>query len=99
MPITAPSRAAAPAAALAAQSRARPPPPRIPPPVTPRRAATLAHRTSSFCDWDTKPGLSHQEDVPVSITSPQTNAPSALSYYYGEYFASLGRLWAVGQAG
>ena len=23
-----------------------------------------------FCDWDTTPELSHQEDVPVSITSP-----------------------------
>jgi hypothetical protein len=50
-----------------------------PAPVTsrhPAAAATLTHRTSSSaCDWDTKPELSHQEDVPVSITSPQDNRP------------------------
>ena len=42
--------------------------PRIPPQVTPRDpiSPTLAHRTSSCCcAWDTKPALSHQEDVPL----------------------------------
>ena len=33
-------------------------------------------------DWDTKPALSHQEDVPISIASRRTAASSALSYYY-----------------
>ena len=47
------------------------------------------------CDWDTKPGLSHQEDVPASTTSRRTTAPSALSYYYGGYL--LRRLRARGR--
>jgi pimeloyl-ACP methyl ester carboxylesterase len=66
-------------------TRQKPPqplPPRIPPPVTPRHAATLTHRTSSFCDWDTKPGLSHQEDVPASTSSTRNRRLRLKSYYY-----------------
>ena len=62
--------------AITRQKPPQPLPPRIPPPVTarhPAAAATLTHRTSSFCDWDTKPVLPHQEDVPVSTTSPLNN--------------------------
>ena len=33
---------------------------------------------------DTKPELSHQEDVPTSIASRRTAASSALSYYYAK---------------
>src|SRR5208282_1975787 len=36
----------------------------------------------SGCAWDTKPALSHQEDVPASTTSRRTGASRALSYYY-----------------
>ena len=35
-------------------------------------------------DPDTKPGLSHQEDVPTSIASRRTAASSALSDYYAQ---------------
>jgi hypothetical protein len=68
-------------------TRQKPPqplPPRIPPPVTPRHAATLTHKTSSSCDRDTKPGLSHQGGRPRINHTPAGQTPLARpSYYYG----------------
>src|SRR5208282_3994787 len=69
--------------AITRQHRPQPLPPRVPPTIPPGHAATLAHRdVLSGCAWDTKPALSHQEDVPASTASPTTGASSALSYYY-----------------
>src|SRR5205814_200486 len=52
--------------AISRPHRTKPLTPRIAPPVpTGRAATTLAHRdVLSGCVWDTKPALSHQEDVP-----------------------------------
>ena len=69
--------------AIARQHLPQPLPARVPLPVSPGRAATLAHRTSSLVALGTlKPALSHQEDVPASTASRRTGASSALSYYY-----------------
>src|SRR5439155_19538028 len=70
--------------AISRQHRTKPLTPRIAPPVpTGRAATTLAHRDLlSGRVWDTKPALSHQEDVPASATPHRTGASRALSYYY-----------------
>jgi hypothetical protein len=70
--------------AIPRQHRTKPLTPRIAPPVpTGRAATTLAHRdVLSGCVWDTKPALSHQEDVPASATARRTGTSRALSYYY-----------------
>ena len=76
--------------AITRQQLAQPLPPRVPPPVTPLPPLPLAtERSPPRCVWDTKPVLPHQEDVPISTTSPQDNRPSALSYYYGRGFKTV----------
>src|SRR4029077_21072255 len=61
------------------QHPAKPLPPRIPPPIPPGHATTnLAHKdVLSGCVWDTKPALSHQEDVPTPTRNRQNKPPPA----------------------
>src|SRR6516164_11642429 len=77
MPITAPSRGSS------ARSRSRRAFRRRSPRVIPLPLPLPTERPPR-CVWDTKPVLPHQEDVPISATSPLDNGlSSASSYYYG----------------
>src|ERR1700683_3041343 len=67
MPITAPSRGSSPRSRSLRAFRRRSPRVISLPPLP------LATERPPRCVWDTKPVLPHQEDVPVSNTSPQDN--------------------------
>src|ERR1700683_4608002 len=67
MPITPPSRGSGPPSRPPRAFRRRSPRVISLPPLP------LATERPPRCVWDTKPVLPHQEDVPVSNTSPQDN--------------------------